>query len=252
MLQIIREKTRSLVTVASFSLLDVSQVFSRVAVAFRYGFQASPLTRQSEAIQNFTRNDDVASKQISFTFALISLSAQVARADGSVTKAEYLAFRDAFPLNGGMCGKIRQLFALACQNPTPFSQHISQIKTLFPEQKELFIALVDRLFHIATADKPLTTAKERLLSKISHHLGLNPAEYSAIYDKYSRPLPPHAVLGVKKRSPKTIVKQRYYALMKKYHPDCFTGSPISSEVQQILTLKTTEISQAYSKLTKAA
>jgi hypothetical protein len=60
-----------------------------------------------------------------------------------------------------MCGKIRQLFLLACQSQTPFSAHVQQIKSLFPQQIELYISLVERLFRIATADKPLSTGRRK-------------------------------------------------------------------------------------------
>ncbi len=195
---------------------------------------------------------EVSFKNVSFTFAAISLSALVARADGAVSKEEYLAFRDSFPLTGGICSKIRQLFLLACQSEVPFTVHVQQIKTLFPQQKELFISLMDRLFRIAIADKPLSRVEERLLARISHSLGLSPSEYSSLYDRYSRPLAPHIVLGVEKRSPKTIIKQQYHALMKRYHPDRYASIPTSPEVQMLLTLKTAEISKAYEKLSKKA
>lgn len=205
----------------------------------------------SRIIKNITPKEN-SFKHVSFTFAAISLSALVARADGTVSREEYLAFRDSFPLTGGMCGKIRQLFLLACQSQTPLSSHILQIKNLFPQQTELYISLVDRLFRIATADKPLVREEERLLAKIAHSLGLSPSEYSTLHDRYNRPLTAHIVLGVKKRSPHNIIKQRYYALMNRYHPDRFTATPVSPEVQMLLTLKTSEISQAYRVLTKKA
>jgi DnaJ like chaperone protein len=191
-------------------------------------------------------------RHLSFTFSVISLSALVARADGDVTREEYLAFRDAFPLTGGICGKIRQLFLLACQSKTPYSVHVQQIKTLFPGQKELFISLLDRMFRIATADKSLTCEEGRILAKIAKMLDLSPAEYSMLHDRHSRPALAHNVLGVKKRSARRLIKQRYHLLMKRYHPDRFAGHPISPEVESLLKLKSAEITRAYRTLTKKA
>ncbi len=151
-----------------------------------------------------------------------------------------------------MCGKIRQLFLIACQSKTPPAFHAQQIKQLFPQQIELFISLVDRLFRIATADKPLSREEERLLAKIAHCLGLNPGEYSMLHDRHSRPLPPHIVLGVEKRSPRNIIKKHYHALLNRYHPDRYSSIPVSPEVKMLLTLKTSEISQAYRTLTRKA
>lgn len=191
-------------------------------------------------------------KDLSFTFAVISLSAHVARADGAVTREEYLAFRDAFPLSGGVCDKIRKLFAMACEDASPFSQYALHIKQLFPDNKDLYMSLTERMFSIATADGPLTKPEERTLAKIARLLDLTPGEYSRIYDLYSRPLPAHHVLGVKKRDARAAIKKRYHQLMRRYHPDRFAGEQTSPEVQMLLTLKSSEISKAYGALTKRA
>ncbi len=226
----------------------------RGATALRYMLSTSDasMEKQSQGIALYAAEQEGSQKHISFTFAAISLSALVARADGTVTKEEYLAFRDCFPLTGGMCGKIRQLFLLACQSKEPFSTHVQQIRALFPQQIELYISLVERLLCIATADKPLTREEERLIAKIARLLGLNASEYSMLHERYSQPLPPHIVLGVKKRSPRVIIKKHYHLLLNRYHPDRYASVPVSPEVQMLLTLKTSEISQAYRALTKKA
>ncbi len=236
-------------------IVDIAHLPMRGVVALRYIFSAGDTTDipplPEEAMENITPKE-APFKHISFTFAAISLSAMVARADGTVSKEEYLAFRDAFPLTGGMCGKIRQLFLLACQSQNSPTSHVQQIKYLFPGQIDLFISLVDRLFRIAVADKPLSREEERLLAKIAHSLGLSPAEYSALHERYSRPLAPHVVLGVERRSPKNIIKQQYLKLMNRYHPDRYAQTKVSPEVQMLLTLKSSEISQAYRTLTRKA
>lgn len=226
----------------------------RGAVALRYVVfhKREQISNIAPAIAESISGEDNSFKNMSFTFAAISLSAMVAQIDGEVSQEEYLAFRDSFPLTGGMCGKIRQLFDLACQSQIPASLHISQIKVMFPDQVELYTSLVDRLFRIAIADKPLTREEEKLLAKIAHSLDITPAEYSALYDRYSRPLAPHTILGLEKRSHKDTIKQRYHTLMNRYHPDRYASIPTSPEVQMLLTLKSAEITQAYRSLTQVA
>lgn len=249
LLQTIRKKSYWLVEGAKFPARGIYRGFSAIRYSFLpFAEEAFPDTEAFEVNDNYLPSE----KQVSFTFAVISLSAHVAKVDGAVNQAEYLAFRDSFPLTGGVCGKIRELFSLACKNHTPTSQNILQINTLFPKQNELFIALVDRLFRIAIADKPLVKEEEILLAKIARNLGLSPAEYSELHEKYSRPPAPHEVLGVKRRSKREIIKQRYYTLMKRYHPDRFATDTVSPEVNMILTLKTKEISDAYRDMTRKA
>ena len=226
---------------------------TRGIIALRYmlsGKKNNDMAAVSKEITDNIVPEKNSFRNMSFTFAAISLSAMVARADGRVSREEYLAFRDSFPLTGGMCGKIRQLFLLACQSQTPLSSHILQIKILFPQQIELYTSLLDRLFRIATADKPLVKEEERLLAKIAHSLGLSPNEYSALHDRYSRPLAAHAVLGIEKRSQKNLIKQKYHTLMNRYHPDRYASAQTSPEVQMLLTLKSAEISHAYRKLVR--
>lgn len=229
----------------------------RGIVLLRYIFSGTEPVDQNPDIMEIpakvsseATSGEASEKHISFTFAAIFLSALVARADGTVSKDEYLAFRDSFPLTGGICGKIRQLFLIACQSKTPYSFHVQQIKNLFPQKKELFISLTERLFRIAVADKPLSREEERLLAKISHSLGLSPAEYGSLHDRYSRPLAPHVVMGIEKRSPREIIKKRYHALMSRYHPDRYSAISVSPEVRMILTLKTAEVNNAYNMLTR--
>ena len=123
-------------------------------------------------------------KHMSFTFALISLSAHLSTLDGKLTREAYVAFRDAFPLQGGMCNKLRKLFVLACQDATPLEHTIHQIKYLFPRNKPLFAALVERLYGIAVAEGNVSKRKEHMLAKIAHMLDVAPADYAHIHERH--------------------------------------------------------------------
>ena len=191
-------------------------------------------------------------KQLSFTFAVIALSAQLARLDGELTKAKYLAFRQSFPLSGHMCGKLRSLFALACDDTIPPAHYIQQIRYLFPKQTALFTALVDRLFAIAGAEGELSPESERWLARASHRLGLSGAEYAAIRARHEGQPKAHQVLGVPRRASPARLKKRYRELMRTWHPDRFGGEDVSPEVAMLLKLKASEINDAYRVLARKA
>ncbi len=191
-------------------------------------------------------------KEISFTFSLIALSAHIARADSPLTPEKYLAFREAFPLSGGMCGKIRSLFAMACANPVHFGHYVSQIKHAFPRDTVLFTGLVDRLFRIAAADGVVSPAEEMLLAKVAHMLDLSASQYTAIRDRHIGAPDAHYVLGVAKRTSGEKLKARYRELMRRYHPDRFAMQDLSPEVEMLLRLKSSEINEAYKALSKKA
>lgn len=215
------------------------------------GWQAEPATQMNEAtIESLTPRDE-AFKHLSFTFAVIALSARVACADGRLTREKYVAFREAFPLMGGLCGKIRKLFTLACKNTAPYEHYVMQIKHTFPRQMSLFISLVERLFSIARADGEIAREEERILARIAYLFGLSAGEYTAIRDRHMRPKA-HEVLGVDKKAKRPALKKHYHNLMRQYHPDRYASESLSPEVEMLLRLKVSEINEAYRVLSKKA
>lgn len=191
-------------------------------------------------------------RQLSFTFAVIALSARVACTDGPLTREKYVAFRESFPLRDGICGKIRALFTLACENHTPFEHYVAQIKYIFPDRRELFASLVDRLFCIAAADGSVSRSEEMVIAKIAHMLELSPADYAAIRARRHHPATARQVLGLGKRTTAGMLKARYRELLRRWHPDRFAAQDLSPEVQLLLKLKTSEINEAYRRLSKKA
>ncbi len=221
----------------------------------RYRLQAwasLPARKPHDHVVSGLRQEDDTFRHLSFTFAVIALSARVACADGPLSKDKYIAFRESFPLGGGICGKIRQLFTLACENDTPPEHYIQQIRYMYPGKAELFASVVERLFRIAAADGYLGRKAEFLLADIAHGLDLSPAAFSAIREQYDRPTHAHVILGVTAETPSSVLKKRYHELMRRYHPDRFASEELSDELRLLLRAKTSEINAAYRVLSKKA
>lgn len=182
-------------------------------------------------------------QHLSFTFAVIALSARVACAKGLVDRHKYLAFREAFPLSGGLCGKLRKLFALACESALPVEHHVGQIRQLYPKHHHLHLSLLDRLFRIA-ASGGITPEEDRMVARISHMLGVSAADYTSLRERHLHPKP-HEILGVEKRAKTGALKTRYRELMRRWHPDRYAGEALSPEISMLLQLKVSEIHEAY-------
>ena len=195
------------------------------------------------------KDDDF--RHLSFTFAVVALCARMARVDGALTREKYLAFRASFPLQGGICTKIRSLFTLACEDHTPIEHYVSQIKYMYPQEYDLFSSLVDRLFRIAAADGKLVSEEERMLSKVAHMLDLSPNEYWNIRARYENPSA-HHILGVSHKVKAGSLKKRYHELMRRYHPDRYAADDLSPELAMLLRIKASEINEAYRLLSKKA
>lgn len=247
MLQAIRQTPRWFATAARKPQLALAEM--RYWLHSRKHSNDKPL---SDTILKGISPDDEEFRHLSFTFAVIALSARVACADGELTRAKYIAFRESFPLKGGVCGKIRTLFKLACRNETPYGHYIMQIKYAFPHKMELYVSLVDRLFGIATADGTLSRNQEALLSGIAHMLGISAADYASILARYDQPASARRILGVNGRVRARTLKKRYHELMQHYHPDRFAGQELSPEVQLLIQTKASQINTAYRKLVRKA
>ena len=196
--------------------------------------------------------EDDTFRHISFTFAVIALSARIACAEGPLTKNKYIAFRESFPLNGGICGKIRQLFTLACNDKTPTEHYINQIKYMYPEKSDLFTSVIERLFRIASADGEIGTIAEDMLSYIAHSLDLSAETFAQIHTSYEQASRAHVVLGVSQETSSALLKKRYHELMRRYHPDRYGTEELSDEIRMLLRAKTSEINSAYRVLSKRA
>ena len=188
---------------------------------------------------------DDAFRQLSFTFAVIALSARIACLDGQLTAEKYVTFRESFPLQGGICGKIRSLFALACEDRTPYTSYVMQIKHAFPGRQDLFISLLERLFRIAATDGMVSLFAEQMLRDISRMLDIPSAEYAKISGSHNHVVQAQRLFGIGGKASARTLKERYHELVRRYHPDRYSGDTLSPEVEMLLKLKTSEINDAY-------
>lgn len=231
-----------------FGPLRAPAILSRL----RYSALPEPeLERRSAAsVQRLTpREPDF--RDMSFTFAVIALCAKVAFADGRLSREKYVAFRAAFPIAGGICGKLRRLFLLACKNPTPYEHYTAQVRHLFPARAEVRRELLDRLFSIATADGSLSPEADLLLARIGRGLGMGAQDYTALRERWLARRP-QDVLGLDRRAPRSVLKRRYHELMRRWHPDRYASERLSPELELLLQLKVSEINGAYAALARKA
>lgn len=216
---------------------------------YRLGGRAASRFSAQTLAQLIPRDENF--RQLSFTFAIIALSARIACAAGPMSPAKYALFRDSFPLRGGLCGKIRSLFMLACEDITPLEHYVLQIREMFPNQQGLYVSLLERLHRIAGADGETSADADAMLSSMAATLEIGPSAYAAIRARHAQAAAQEA-LKVQKRASATALRKHYYELMRHYHPDTYAGETLSPEVELLLRLKSSEINQAYRKLTRRA
>lgn len=234
-------------------LAHISRKPQSMLALLRYrlqGWASLPTHTPHEKVLNHLEGEDDTFRHISFTFAVIALSARIATASGPLTREKYLAFRESFPLGGNICGKIRQLFLLACTNDTPAEHYMHQIKYMYPGRHDLFLSVVERLFRIAASEGAIDRASEFALADIAHGFDLSPASFAEIRARYDRPAQACQILGVTPDVPSSALKKRYHELMRRYHPDRYGAEELSDEIRLLLRAKTSEINAAYKILSK--
>src|SRR5690606_26285136 len=88
--------------------------------------------------------------------ALIALSAKMAKADGRVTDAEIVAFRNIFQAEGPAARHAARLFDLARATTRGYEAYALRVGRRWRAYPALLEDVLDGLFHIARADGAIT------------------------------------------------------------------------------------------------
>jgi DnaJ like chaperone protein len=232
----------------------VSRAQRRLLVGLRYHIDGlwEDVWREDRKTKRARLPKNPALRDLSFTYAVIALCARVARNSHGLTREKYVTFREAFPLQDDMCGKLRELFLLACEDENPTEDYIAHIVRLFPKRRDLHTSIASRLFAVASAQGTITKEDELLLARISHLLGISAMDYARIRAHHLEGRMAHEKLGVEKDAPLAAIKRRYRELMQRYHPDRFAKGRISQELEMLLQLRSAEINDAYRQMSKRA
>lgn len=219
-------------------LIDLLQ---RILDVFRSHARAGTIT------QRLTEDDEF--RQMAFTFSAIALCAKLARVDGAVTKEEFLAFREVFPMQDHLSAKIRELFVAACDDTTDYLDHAKRIAGLFLKGSPVIMQLFDRLCVIANADHAMSEPELNYLRKVAVALGLTHKQFTDAMRRHLTPhtMNPYAVLGIASNISNEALKRRYHELMRLHHPDRMNASA-SVEMISIANRKVAQINEAYHKI----
>ncbi len=89
---------------------------------------------------------------VAFTVAVVSLTAKMAKADGSVSRAERDVVARLFEVPAAERRNVERLFDIAAATVRGFEAHARQIARLFRHQPKMLEEVLEALFHVATAD----------------------------------------------------------------------------------------------------
>lgn len=202
-------------------------------------------------LQKLTGADTPPEKSMAFTIGMIALGAKMAKADGIVTGAEVVAFRQVFHIPAEEMPHVSRVFDFAKQDVAGFDSYARQIGKLFTDRPQMLEDVLDGLFHIAKADDLLHGAELDFLSEVAIIFGMDTATFRRIRARHAAgPCDAFAILGLAPTATTAEIRARYRELVRENHPDRHIAGGMPPELVDIATAKLASINIAYESLMK--
>ncbi len=224
-------------------------------------------TRISAAVASLTKGEPLSvvfdhlrgapdpERSVGFTIAVIALGAKLAKADGAVSRDEVSAFRRVFTLPAGEERNAARVFNLARQDVAGFDAYARKIAAMFtdkdhPDNRALFIDLIEGLFHIALADDILHEDEDAFLAHTAEIFGLDARCYRAIrarlVDGASRD--PYDLLGVPHDASLADIRAAWKTAVRENHPDAMIARGVPPEAVVLAERRLIAINAAWEDL----
>ncbi|WP_119308170.1 J domain-containing protein [Cohaesibacter haloalkalitolerans] len=215
--------------------------------------------RQSEAISQLVEKvtsvvrglgSGLDRKQLTFTVAMIALSAKMAKADGVVTQDEILAFQKLFSVPAGEERNVARMFNLAKQDVAGYEAYARQIAGLYEDDMETLADILDGLFMIAGADGVMHNREMLYLEHVAEIFGIPERCFERIRMSHVKPdeQDPYTLLEAERSMSDAELKSHYRKLVRENHPDRLIARGVPEEFVRISTEKLAAINNAWSMI----
>lgn len=190
---------------------------------------------------------------VTFTIAMIALSAKLAKADGRVNRNEVAAFREIFTIDPGQEKALARVFDLCRQDVAGYREYARQIVRLFGRGAPILEDIMDALFHVALSDGGYHPEEDEYIEDVGRIFGLTPRCMARLK---ARHVPdywdPFSVLGVEPSAGPEAIRVRYRELVRRNHPDVLTANGLPEEMLEIANQRLADINRAYSEISAHA
>lgn len=208
-----------------------------------------------EAVRTLFEGDPETRRQVSFSVAMIALSAKMAKADGIVTTAEVDAFRDIFKFPSDQGANVARLYNLARQDVAGFEAYAEKMAGLCVSSERncpVLEDIIDGLFHIAKADGLIHEREMAFLSRVAEIFGMAIERFEQITERHLHVggRDPYKVLGVSPQDDFPTIRKRYRVLASEHHPDRLVARGVPTEFQQIANDRMAALNAAYAAIEK--
>lgn len=214
----------------------------------------SALHGMIEAIRTVFEGDPETRRRVSFSVAIIALSAKMAKADGVVSVAEVDAFRKIFDFPPEEARNVARLYNLARQDVAGFETYAKNLANMCRTCDNFCPVLediVDALFHIAKADGLVHESEMAFLARISEIFAIPEERFAMITERHIHlDGDPYGVLGVQPSDDFATIRKRYRSLAAEHHPDRLHARGIPAEFHSVATHRMAKFNAAYSAIEK--
>ncbi|PYE90180.1 J domain-containing protein [Phyllobacterium leguminum] len=217
---------------------------------------SSALTSLVEAVRTAFEGDPETRRRVSFSIAMIALSAKMAKADGIVTDHEIRAFQQIFSIPESERTHVARLYNLAKQDIAGYESYAAQMASLCGSGHQNCACLqdiLDGLFHIAKADGYVHEKELAFLSSVGEIFGFDEAHFEAIAARHVHlgEADPYTVLGLPRGTSFDEARRRYRQLASENHPDRLVARGVPREFLIIANDRIAAINGAWEKIEKA-
>lgn len=207
-----------------------------------------------EAVRTLFGGDPEQRRRVSFSIAIIALSAKMAKADGVVTPAEVRAFHEIFQVPRAELRNVTRLYDLAKQDVAGFEAYAGQMAALCgtcPQNCPMLEDILEALFHIAKADGAIHEREDAFLARVAELFSLSENRYAQLRARHvAGETNPYLVLGVEDGAPFQQVRRRYHQLVAENHPDRLIARGVPEEFISIANERVAALNAAFEQIEK--
>lgn len=199
---------------------------------------------------NIFRKSDGKTTMGDFAVSLLVLISATMKADGKVLKSELDYVKHFLIQNFGQKESFEALSILKelLKQDIPIEEVCAQIRRNLDYSSRL--QLIHFLYNLANVDKPVTAAEQKLLDRITIHLGVKMDDKRSIGSMFSKSSleAAYAVLEIDMNAGVKEIKKAYRAMAVKYHPD--KVAYLGEEMKQAANEKFQKLNEAYELIKK--
>lgn len=225
--------------ITDFVTATASDAFSSLIEAVRTAFEGDPETR----------------RRVTFSIAMIALSAKMAKADGVVTQDEIVAFHQIFAIPEADRSHVARLYDLAKQDVAGFEVYATRMAALCGSGEpncQMLEDILDGLFHIAKADGVVHERELSFLNRVGEIFEFDDSHFDRILARHVNmgQADPYIVLDLQRGVSFAVARARYIELVKENHPDRLVARGVPEEFVAIANDRIAAINAAWEKIEK--